>query len=326
MVDNAIRAAIAPDGLLDQRIGDSIASAVSSAVTTTLDKIFVSYRDCVLDEWQAAETDLAASFHTAWTSAETDFQAVVASTISDSIKTLNAALHFAAAEFAAKWDSVVNAITHARRSSINPTPVPSPPPPPRTNLAAMADNATPVGSTKVAWAYAQARCLQTPSISPSHPDTAPPDNPNPPYFSSGKRTRHGNNTVRYGGARADHSWPHYPAGRHNGWSGPSPSNSTNHSPRSPSDITCGASSKRYHCGQYGLDEFIPLGEEFLDSIGFTDFLVYSEIMRLHRVIPQCWHNRQYNSFGPQKESILKSFAFSTRLLLEKFNAPSVVNW
>jgi hypothetical protein len=64
-VDNAIRAAIAPDGLLDQRIGDSIALAVSSAITTTLDKIFVSYRDCVLDERQAAEADLAASFHTA---------------------------------------------------------------------------------------------------------------------------------------------------------------------------------------------------------------------------------------------------------------------
>jgi hypothetical protein len=49
-------------------------------------------------------------------------------------------------------------------------------------------------------------------------------------------------------------------------------------------------------------------------------------MRLHRVIHQCWHNRQHNSFGPQKESILKSSAFSTRLLLEKFDAPSVVNW
>jgi len=49
-------------------------------------------------------------------------------------------------------------------------------------------------------------------------------------------------------------------------------------------------------------------------------------MRLHRGIRQCWHNRQQHSFGPQKESILKSSAFSTRLLLEKFDAPSVVNW
>jgi hypothetical protein len=69
-----------------------------------------------------------------------------------------------------------------------------------------------------------------------------------------------------------------------------------------------------------------LGEEFLDSVGFTDVSVHSKIMRLHRVIRQCWHNRQYNSFGPQKESILKSSAFSTRLLLEKFDAPSVINW
>jgi hypothetical protein len=258
VVDNAIRAAIALDGLLDQRIRDSIASAVSWAVTTTLDEVFVSYRDCVLDKWQAAEADLATSFHTAWTSAEMDFQAVVASTISDSIETLNAALRSAAAEFAAKRDSVVNAITHAQRSSINPTPVPSPPPLPRTNLAAMADNATPVGSTKIAWADSQARRLQTPSISPSHPDMAPPDNPYPPYFSSDMRARHGDDTARYGGAQANHSRPHYPAGGHNGWPGPSLSNSTNHSPRSPSDITHGASSKHYHCGQYSLDKFIPL--------------------------------------------------------------------
>ncbi len=193
---------------------------------------------------------------------------------------------------------MVNAITHAQRSSINPTLVPSPPPPPHTNLAAMADNATPVGLTKVAWADSQARRLQTPSISPSHPDTAPPDDPYPPYFSSGTHARHGGNTAGYGGARADHSRPHYPAGGHNGWPGPSPSNSTNHSPRSSSDVTRGASSKRYHCGQYGLDKFIPLGEEFLDSLGFTDISVYSEIMRRHRVIRQCWHNHQYNSFSP----------------------------
>ncbi len=57
-----------------------------------------------------------------------------------------------------------------------------------------------------------------------------------------------------------------------------------------------------------------------------DISVYSEIMRLHRVIRQCWHNCQYSSFGLQKESILKSSAFSTRLLLEKFNTPSVINW
>jgi hypothetical protein len=93
-----------------------------------------------------------------------------------------------------------------------------------------------------------------------------------------------------------------------------------HSPRPHSDIR----SDRYHCGQHGLDEFIPLSEEFLDSIGFVDVSVYSELMC--RVIRQCWHNRHHNSFGPQKESILKSSAFSMLLLLEKFDAPSVVNW
>jgi hypothetical protein len=112
-VDDAIRSATAPDGLLDQRIGDSIASAVSSAVTTTLDEIFVSYRDCVLVERQAAEADLAASFHKACTAAVTDFQTAVATTTLDSIGTLNVALRSAAAEFAAKRDSVVRVIEHA---------------------------------------------------------------------------------------------------------------------------------------------------------------------------------------------------------------------
>ncbi len=49
-------------------------------------------------------------------------------------------------------------------------------------------------------------------------------------------------------------------------------------------------------------------------------------MRLHCIIRQSWHNHQHNSFDPQKESILKSNAFSSRLLLEKFDAPSIVNW
>jgi hypothetical protein len=44
------------------------------------------------------------------------------------------------------------------------------------------------------------------------------------------------------------------------------------------------------------------------------------------MIRQSWHNSHHNSYGPQKESILKSTAFTTRLLLEKFNAPSIVNW
>jgi hypothetical protein len=199
----------------------------------------------------------------------------------------------------------------------------APPPPPRTSLETLADNATPAGSTKNVWTEIQARRLSTPSTSPAdHPDVTPPDETPPPpdatppdvtpppYFPSGLRARHGDDTARYGGARADHTCPHYPASGHNGWLNPSPTHSTSHSPRPHSDLR----SDRYHCGQYGLDEFIPLSKDFLDSIGFVNVSVYSELMRLHRVIRQCWHNRQHNSFGPQKESILKSSAFSIRLL------------
>ncbi len=129
-VDDAIRTATAPDGLLDrrigesiasavdpdgllQRIGESIASAISSAVASTMDENFVSYRTCVLDEQHAAEVDL----HAARKSAETDFQDAIATITSDSIDTLNAALRSAAAEFAAKRDSVV---TMPNRTRLTP--------------------------------------------------------------------------------------------------------------------------------------------------------------------------------------------------------------
>ena len=112
-MDDAIRAATAPDGPLDQQIGASISSAVSSAVTSPLDEIFVSYWSCVLEERHAAEAALTSSLLAARKSAEMDFQAAIATTTSDSIETLNAALRSAASEFAAKRDSMVNAITHA---------------------------------------------------------------------------------------------------------------------------------------------------------------------------------------------------------------------
>jgi hypothetical protein len=86
------------------------------------------------------------------------------------------------------------------------------------------------------------------------------------------------------------------------------------------------SSTEYHGGKYGLDVDIPLCKEFLYQIGFDDASVYSKIIRGHRIIRSGWHNVHYNSFGPQPETILKSNAFTTRLLLEKFNAPSIVRW
>jgi hypothetical protein len=47
---------------------------------------------------------------------------------------------------------------------------------------------------------------------------------------------------------------------------------------------------------------------------------------VHRIIHSSWHNLHYNSYGPQPETILKSNAFSTRLLLKKIDALLVVAW
>jgi hypothetical protein len=49
-------------------------------------------------------------------------------------------------------------------------------------------------------------------------------------------------------------------------------------------------------------------------------------MKIHCIIHHSWHKSLYNSYGPQKESILKSNAFYTRLLLKKIDAPLVVAW
>ncbi len=86
------------------------------------------------------------------------------------------------------------------------------------------------------------------------------------------------------------------------------------------------SSTEYHGGKYGLDVDIPLCKEFLYQIGFDDASVYSKIIHGHRIIRSDWHNVHYNSFGPQPETILKFNPFTTRLLLKKFDAPSIVRW
>jgi hypothetical protein len=132
--------------------------------------------------------------------------------------------------------------------------------------------------------------------------------------------------MRYGGAHADHSRPYRHSGPHDGNPGPSPTGSNSHSQQPLSNNACSESSRLYHCGQFGLDIDVPLGEDYLYSVGFTNAAVYSKIMHLHLIIRHSWHNSHYNSYGPHKESILKSTAFSTCLPLEKFNAPSVVNW
>jgi hypothetical protein len=69
-VDEAITAAVAPDGMLAHRICDEVTAAVTTAVDKlvtetvtsrihdTLDDVFMSYRDCVLHERKLAEEGL----------------------------------------------------------------------------------------------------------------------------------------------------------------------------------------------------------------------------------------------------------------------------
>ncbi len=146
-----------------------------------------------------------------------------------------------------------------------------------------------------------------------HPHGAPPNDTYPPYFATGPRACYNKDSVCYGGARDTYGRTSHPSGSCD----QALSLSCPCSPHGPD------SSLEYHCGHTGIPND---SAQFLADIGFQDTDIQNKIMRLFRHIRQSWYNRQYNSFGPQKESILKSTAFFTRLLLEKFDTPSVVNW
>ncbi len=120
----------------------------------------------------------------------------------------------------------------------------------------------------------------------------------------------------YGGARDTYDRTSHPSGSRD----QAPSSSSPCSPHGPD------SSLEYHRGHTGIPNDRDMSAQFLTDIGFQDTDIQNEIMRLFCHIQQSWYNLQYNSFGPQKESILKSTAFSTQLLLKKFDTPSVVNW
>jgi hypothetical protein len=103
------------------------------------------------------------------------------------------------------------------------------------------------------------------------------------------------------------------------------------SPRpSPRDTECAADS-HYHWHATGIPDDFPLNKAFLDGIGFTAVEItavemYGKLQRVHWIIRQSWHNKIHNTFGPQKESILISTSFSTKLLLDQFDAPFAVHW
>ncbi len=113
-VDEPMTAAVAPGGLMDQRIRKEVTSAVITAVDKiverkihprvkgTLDKIFVSYRDCVITKHKEAKSELAASLLTHRTLVETAFQDVVDTTTLANIAKINDTLHSAKKEFEKK--------------------------------------------------------------------------------------------------------------------------------------------------------------------------------------------------------------------------------
>jgi hypothetical protein len=177
--------------------------------------------------------------------------------------------------------------------------------------------------------------LRTPPVNPYTPSVnrgsqapregAPPIDPYPPNFALGSRVRYDDATAHYGGAHANHDWPFHPSGYYKQAHSPSGSSSP-HSFQYPPKAIRIESSNQYHCSHQGINEDFSLTVGYLGNIGCTNPDIHHEIICLHCIIRQGWHNRQYNSFAPQKESILKSTAFSTRLLLEKIDAPSIVNW
>jgi hypothetical protein len=183
-VDTAMTAAIAHGGLMEQRINDEVKLAVRAAINNivnreiqplvqdTVDNIFISYRDCVLTEWQQAKLDIMAhrtsvesAFHAAVDDTIYEFQQVVDTTTSDNMAMIDNAIPTANDAFNAKRASIVKSIKAAHRAAGTPhMPLA---PSPRTssednpwlsmlpsqpiNLEILAEQNTPLGASKVGW-------------------------------------------------------------------------------------------------------------------------------------------------------------------------------
>jgi hypothetical protein len=187
-VDNAITTAVAPGGMLAERIGDEVTTAVIAAVDRivarelnphiheVLDDVFTSYQDCVLMERQLAETEVTTFFKAQQGLARTEYTEFLADSTSASIAQLEGALDAGEAKLDAtlrsteqalnrKGESVVEAID-SRLKTTPPTPTPITPP--LTSLGTRAENATPVGTSRAA--YGNIPCPSTPyTPSPSAP-------------------------------------------------------------------------------------------------------------------------------------------------------------
>jgi hypothetical protein len=260
--------------------------------------------------------------------------------------------------FKAKRASIVDLIMAAHRASgkgpmDKPSPqvrfsdgdTATPPLPPQTGLQNLAERGTLMGASRAAYTDRhQPPDPSTPATDPTPSDNVahrgpfhhlpnrsarpPPVNPyRPDPWNT--HARYDNDYACYGGAHTPHDYhpPHYGGAHTPHDHHPPDSHDHAHSPSSgPCSPHGSVSSNDYHRGQHGIPDDCNMSTFFLANLGFHNEHMQYKIMCIFRQICQGWYNRQQNSFGPQKESILKSTTFSTRLLLEKFDAPSVVHW
>jgi hypothetical protein len=101
------------------------------------------------------------------------------------------------------------------------------------------------------------------------------------------------------------------------------------SPRSSLSQDIGAAADPdYHCGKHGIDPEFELTEDCLLCIGFTSPEYFGKIMRAHRTIVNSWSwsSKNNGTYGPQKDAILKSTTFTSKMVLDGFDAPSIVHW
>jgi hypothetical protein len=183
-VNTAMTAVIAHGGLMEQRINDDVKLAVCAAINNivnrkikplvqdTLNNTFISYQDCVLTERQQAKLDITAhrtsvesAFHVAVDDTIYEFQQVVDTTILDNMAMIDNAIRMANNTFDAKRASIVESIKAAHRATGTPhmPAAPSPRtsskddpqlstlPSQPTNLEILAEQNTPLGSSKVGW-------------------------------------------------------------------------------------------------------------------------------------------------------------------------------
>jgi hypothetical protein len=111
---------------------------------------------------------------------------------------------------------------------------------------------------------------------------------------------------------------------------PAPSGSSTHPvpalPRNGSRDVGSSANPNYRCGKIGINEYFDCNKDFLLRIGFNAPDTFGKIMPAHWAISQSWSSKSSGTHGPQKDIILKSMTFLTKLVLDSFEAPMIVQW